>query len=352
LNFLKKSSWDAHSETRTSGAAELRGMNTYQRSAAPLPTLMRAIGNSYTLWQAGRGRLCIVNYHRILETHDPLLGNEPDLATFREHMKMLADCFNVLPLHKALQSLQSHTMPPRAVCITFDDGYRSTYELALPVLQEFNLPATVFVTSGYVDQRENMWNDRIVEAVRSMQGDTLDMRSAGAGSYSLGSVADRCTAVYELTQKAKYLPPAERMALIAGLEGIADSHAAPLMLSSDMIRALHRAGIEIGAHTVSHPILTSLPDDMALQEMVESKRSLEAIIGEPVRYFAYPNGKVGLDFDQRHMAMARQAGFAAAFTTAMGPVTPSQDLYMLPRSRPWDATTFFYMLRLLRWLAG
>lgn len=327
-------------------------MSTYQRSAAPLPTLMRAIGNSYTLWQAGRGRMCIVNYHRILDMPDPLLGNEPDVATFREHMKMLADCFNVLPLHQALQALQTNTMPPRAVCITFDDGYRSTYELALPVLQEFNLPATVFVTSGYVDQRENMWNDRIVEAVRSLQGGTLDLRGAGAGRYQLDTVTERCVAVHELTQKAKYLPPSERMALIASVEAIADSHAAPLMLGSDMIRALHRAGIEIGAHTVSHPILTSLPDDVALREMVDSKHALEAITGAPVRYFAYPNGKAGLDFDQRHMAMARQAGFAAAFTTATGPVVASQDLYMLPRSRPWDNTTFFYMLRLLRWLAG
>jgi peptidoglycan/xylan/chitin deacetylase (PgdA/CDA1 family) len=124
------------------------------------------------------------------------------------------------------------------------------------------------------------------------------------------------------------------------------------MLSSDMVRALHRAGIEIGAHTVSHPILTSLSDDAARYEIVESKRALEAIIGEPVRYFAYPNGKTGLDFDNRHVAMARQAGFAAAFTTAHGPVTVAQDLYMVPRARPWDATTFFYMLRLLRWLAG
>lgn len=327
-------------------------MSTYQRSAAPLPALMRAIGNSYSLWQAGRGRLCIVNYHRILEAHDPLLGNEPDVATFREHMKMLADCFNVLPLHKAMQALQQHTMPPRAVCITFDDGYRSTYELALPVLQEFNLPATVFVTSGYVGNQQNMWNDRIVEAVRLVQGDTLDMRAAGASLYPLGSVAQRCAAVHELTQKAKYLPPAERMALIASLETITGTRTQPLMLDSAMVRALHQAGVEIGAHTVTHPILTSLSDQEALSEMVDSKHALEAITGAPVRYFAYPNGKAGLDFDQRHVAMARQAGFDAAFTTAPGPVTVAQDWYMVPRSRPWDATTFFYMLRLLRWLAG
>lgn len=327
-------------------------MSPYQRSAAPLPALMRAIGNSYSLWQAGRGRLCIVNYHRILEARDPLLGNEPDIATFREHMKMLADCFNVLPLHQAMQALQQHTMPPRAVCITFDDGYRSTYELALPVLQEFNLPATVFVTSGYVDSHENMWNDRIVEAIRLVQGDMLDLRAAGASLYALGSVAERCAAVHELTQKAKYLPPAERMALIASLETITGTRTQPLMLDSAMVSALHQAGVEIGAHTVTHPILTSLSDQAALSEMVDSKQALEAITGVPVRYFAYPNGKAGLDFDQRHVAMARQAGFAAAFTTAPGPVTVTQDWYMVPRSRPWDATTFFYMLRLLRWLAG
>lgn len=326
-------------------------MSTYQRSAGALPVLMRAIGNSYSLWQAGRGRLCIVNYHRILEARDPLLENEPDVATFDEHMKMLADCFNVMSLDAALAALRQQRMPPRAVCITFDDGYRSSYELALPVLQKYGLTATVFVTSGYVDSQRNMWNDRIVEAVRALPETTLDLRSAGSGMFPLRSVADRCTAVRDLTQQAKYLPPTERMALIEQLEAVSGSQAQPLMLSTDMVRGLHRAGIEIGAHTVSHPILTSLEDAAALEEIAGSKRALEAMTGHPVRYFAYPNGKAGLDFDQRHVAMAKQAGFAAAFTTATGPVSAGQDYYTLPRSRPWDATTFFYMLRLLRWLA-
>jgi peptidoglycan/xylan/chitin deacetylase (PgdA/CDA1 family) len=327
-------------------------MSTYQRSAAPIPVLMRAIGDSYALWPARKARLCIVNYHRILEVSDPLLENEPDVQTFRKHMKMLADCFKVLPLDEALAALQQGRLPARAVCITFDDGYRSVHDLALPVLREFNLPATVFVSSGYVDSDENMWNDRIVDAVRAAAGQELDLRAIGAGRHPLDSLEARCSAVRHLTTRAKYLPPAERMALVEELEAHARPAGRPLMLSAEMVRTLQASGVEIGAHTVSHPILTSLPDADAMAEIAGSKAALEAILGRPVRYFAYPNGKTGLDFDERHVAMVRDAGFAAAFSTAPGPVTEADNVFTLPRSRPWDTSTFFYMLRLLRWLAS
>jgi peptidoglycan/xylan/chitin deacetylase (PgdA/CDA1 family) len=327
-------------------------MSSYQRSAAPLPALMRAIGDSYALWPTRRARLCIVNYHRILEASDPLLENEPDVPTFRKHMKMLADYFEVLPMHEALAALQQARLPPRAVCITFDDGYRSVHDLALPVLREFDLPATVFVSSGYVDSGENMWNDRIVDAVRAAAGRELDLRASGAGLHPLDGVEARCAAVRQLTARAKYLPPAERMALVEELEALARPVSHPLMLSAQMVRTLQASNVEIGAHTVSHPILTSLEDADAMAEIAGSKRALEAILGRPVRYFAYPNGKAGLDFNERHMAMVRDAGFAAAFSTAAGAVTALDDRFALPRSRPWDASTFFYMLRLLRWLAS
>lgn len=326
-------------------------MSAYQRSSAPIPVLMRAVGNSYALWPVRKARLCIVNYHRILEESDPLLENEPDVATFREHMKMLADCFQVLSMSDALSALQQNRLPPRAVCITFDDGYRSAHDLALPILREFGLPATVFVTTGYIDGDENMWNDRIVDAVRAATG-PIDLRASGASLYPVDGSAARCAAVEALTRRAKYLPPAERMAMVAELEAQTGRKARPLMLSSDMVHTLQASNVEIGAHTVTHPILTSLPDADAMAEIAGSKAALEAILGRPVRYFAYPNGKAGLDFDTRHIAMVQQAGFDAAFSTAHGPVTTAENLYSLPRSRPWDASTFFYMLRLMRWLAS
>jgi peptidoglycan/xylan/chitin deacetylase (PgdA/CDA1 family) len=327
-------------------------MSTYQRSAAPIPVLMRAIGDSYALWPARKARLCIVNYHRVLEARDPLLEGEPDVQTFRKHMKMLADCFKVLPMSEALAALQQDRLPPRAICITFDDGYRSVHDLALPVLREFNLPATVFVSSGYVDGAENMWNDRIIDAVRAATGSALDLRGSGAGLHPIDGIEARYAAVRRLTERAKYLPPNQRMTLVEELEMLARSPTCPQMLSADMVRALQASNVEIGAHTVSHPILTSLPDADAMAEISGSKTALEAILGQPVRYFAYPNGKTGRDFDERHVAMVREVGFAAAFSTASGPVTHTENIFALPRSRPWDANTYFYMLRLLRWLAS
>ena len=324
-------------------------MTRYRSSADPLSALARLTGNLIS--RKGAGRLCIVNYHRILELPDPLLGAEPDLATFRWQMRLLADRFNVLPLADALAGLAQGTLPARAVCITFDDGYRSTHDLALPVLREFSLPATVFITTGFIGEG-NMWNDRILEAVRALDQPQLDLDRFGLGAFPMTTVAQRQHTIEHLTEAAKYLPPPRRQELIEHLDERAGVFPQALMLSRDMVRALADQGIEVGAHTITHPILTKLSDEQARYEIGESKRQLEAITGAPVRYFAYPNGKVGMDFDQRHVEMARTLGFEAAFTTAMGPATRADNLFTLPRSRPWDNNPSLFTLRLLRWLAS
>ena len=326
-------------------------MTRYRRSGALLARLVCFTGDILARRGPAERRLCIVTYHRILETSDPLQKSEPDVPTFRWQMKLLADCFNVMPLKDALAAMAAGALPPRAVCITFDDGYRSMHDLALPILSEFDLPATVFVTSGYVGEG-NMWNDKILEALRRMPAGALDLREVGLGMREIRTMADRQRAIDTLTETAKYLPPRRRVELIACLEKLAGGELAPgLMLTPETLRTLTQHRIEIGAHTVSHPILTSLDPDSARYEIEECKRHLEEITGSPVRFFAYPNGKIGSDFDARHVAMVRAAGFSAAFSTAAGAASPVNDRFQLPRSRPWDSTRLFYVLRLLRWLA-
>lgn len=326
-------------------------MTRYRPSGAMLARLVRYIGDRVALYGGTDGRLCIVTYHRILESFDPLQPSEPDVRAFRWQMKVLADCFNVLSLQDALAAMANASLPPRAVCITFDDGYRSTHDLALPILNEFNLPATVFVTTGYLGEG-NMWNDKILEAVRRMPAGEVDLRDIGLGTHRTRTLDERKNAIEVLTETAKYLPPQERLTLTARLDTLAGSAQVPgLMLTPDMLRELTRRGVDIGAHTVSHPILTSLDGASARYEIEECKLRLEAITGMPVRYFAYPNGKAGTDFDASHVAMVRAAGFAAAFSTAAGAATDAHDRFQLPRSRPWDSTRLFYVLRLLRWLA-
>lgn len=326
-------------------------MNVYRSQPSLAMRLIRSIGDGIAAPRRGAGRLCILNYHRILEETDPMLKDEPALATFRWQMKLLADGFNVLSLQEALAALASGKLPPRAVCITFDDGYRSLHDLALPVLREFRLPATVFVTTGYIGSG-NMWNERIIDSVRRLPNGPLELGRFGLPPMTLAGREQRRHLLQDLTQRAKYLPPDERMALTEALEQLAGGPAAEsLMLTPDMIRALAAGRVEIGAHTVSHPILSRVDDATARFEIEQCKHDLEAITGSRVRYFAYPNGKPGLDFDQRHAAMAKAAGYDAAFSTAAGAASGRDDLFQLPRSSPWDATPMLYAVRLLRWLA-
>jgi len=296
--------------------------------------------------------LAVVNYHRVLARPDAVLESEPDVTTFYWQMALLADCFNVMPLYDALRALDEGRLPPRTVCITFDDGYRSVHDLALPILREFKLPATVFVTSGYVGANAgNMWNDRIIHAVQALPMETLDLTDLGLPCFPLTSPQSRKQTIACLIETGKYLPPDAREALVERLDRMSGIDHSALMLTPDMLTALDGNGIEIGAHTVSHPILTSLDDDSARFEIAAGKAQLEELIGKPVRLFAYPNGKVGKDFDARHVAMVRQAGFFAAFTTAVGAITSDQDRFQLPRSRPWDRIPFRFGLRLLSWMA-
>ena len=320
------------------------------RQGALSSGLLRLISNLVGL-VCGRQAFVVVNYHRVLAQPEPMLDSEPDVHAFRWQMKLLATCFNVLPLGEALRALEQGTLPARAICITFDDGYRSVHDLALPVLREFGLPATVFITSGVIGAG-NMWNDRILHVVQSLPPGLLDLTDLGLGQYQLGSTLTRKRVAGTLSETGKYLPPKKRQALVERLDRLSGRDQEALMLTPEMVLALDNGGIEIGAHTVSHPILTCLEDENAMHEIRAGKSELEAIIGKPVRLFAYPNGKVDKDYDQRHVGMVKEAGFAAAFTTAVGAITRNSDPYQLPRSRPWDASPLRFGLRLLYWLAA
>ena len=107
------------------------------------------------------------------------------------------------------------------------------------------------------------------------------------------------------------------------------------MLTRESVRALHSAGFDVGAHTVTHPILARLATDAAWEEIRQSKLELEALTGRSVALFAYPNGKPEADYSPNHVRMVREAGFDAAFTTAAGAANRDSDIRQLPRFTPW-----------------
>lgn len=307
---------------------------------------MRVLGGLLS-GNASRASLVILIYHRVLREPDLLLPSEPSAAEFEAQMDLVAELFTVLPLREAVKRLRSGTLPRRALSITFDDGYANNLHVAQPILARRGLPATIFVAPGFLEGGR-MFNDTVIEAIRRSPPE-IDLSPVGLGMLQLSDVATRRAAVDTIIGKLKYLAEdqrrdvADRIAEIAG-----DRLSTNLMLTPAEVLEAHREGMEVGAHTVNHPILLRADPSVARREIVQSKHRLEEIIGEPVRSFAYPNGRPQRDYDAQHVSMARDAGFEQAVSTAWGAASAGSDMMQLPRIAPWDRKATRFAARILR----
>lgn len=294
-----------------------------------------------------KGRLSILIFHRVLPQADPLFPGEQHAARFDATLQWLSRWFRIIPLDDAVARLASGRLPARAACITFDDGYADNATVALPLLKRHGMAATFFVATSFLDGGR-MWNDGVIEAVRRCARPALDLTDAGYGAYALGSHAERRAAIEDLLARIKYLEPGARAQAVEQIGRAANVELPKdLMMRSEQVRALRRAGMQIGAHTCSHPILARLDDASAVREIKSSKAALEALLDEPVDLFAYPNGKPDQDYRAVHVGMVRAAGFAAAVSTAPGVSSRTTDPYQLPRFSPWDADRLRYGARML-----
>ena len=296
--------------------------------------------------RGGRGLLVLI-YHRVLAQPDPMFQGDVEAGRFAAHMELLATCFNPLPLSEALERLQSRSLPPRAVSVTFDDGYADNLEVAAPIMRRAGVRGTVFIATGYLDGGL-MFNDAVIEAMRQAPV-RLDLSDLGFGVLELPDMDSRRTSSEKLIGELKYRKPEERRALAMEiLERAGGKWPRGLMLTRAQVRELRDAGVEIGAHTDTHPILARIEPTVARDDMARCKQELEAVLGEPLKLFAYPNGRPGRDYDRRHVAMARDLGFTAAVSTAWGAAYPGCDLFQVPRVAPWDATAVRYAARLVK----
>ena len=293
-------------------------------------------------------RLSILIFHRVHAATDPIFPEEPDAGRFEQLMRFVASTYRVMHLGQAVTCLIEGRLPRRPLVITFDDGYADNAEIALPILTRYGLTATFFVSTGFLNGGR-MWNDSVIECIRASNQCNLDLADFGLGRCSLSGYAERRMTINGLLQHIKYLSLAQRetaIALLQKLTGVAQLPS-KLMMSSDQVRALHRAGMEIGAHTVRHPILAALSTAESESEIRASKSCLESIIHAPVDVFAYPNGKPGKDYDGRHVELVRRLGFRGAVSTAVGVARPGNDLFQLPRFTPWDRSLPLWAMRLI-----
>lgn len=299
-----------------------------------------------------RGRLSILIFHRVLPTSDPLFPAETDARRFAEVCGWFKSWFNILPLDQAVSRLKAGSLPARAACITFDDGYADNFQVAMPILRQHGLQATFFIATGFLDGGR-MWNDTIIETVRGTTSSLLDLTSLNLGQHPVSTMAEKRAAIGALINQIKYRPALQRIRVTEEIANLAQVQLPQdLMMTSSQVKSMHQAGMQIGAHTVSHPILAQLRDDQAKDEISKSKTFLERLLDERVGLFAYPNGKPGDDYLPQTVEVVRNLGFDAAVSTQWGVSKQGDDLMQIRRFTPWDKTRLRFGIRMLRNLHG
>ena len=203
----------------------------------------------------------------------------------------------------------------------------------MPELARRNLHATFYITSSQLDGVP-LWHERVAQALAHPSLASCDV--AGLPVLPLHTLRDRQQARIALEKFLKYQPLGVRDAAIEKLEAAAGVSASTVRrLSVETLRQIHNAGLEVGAHTVNHPILAVSDGVTARREIGEARERLAHCIGGPVRAFAYPNGRPGTDFSAEHIRMVQQAGYTSAVTTQVGAADRHTPAFQIPRFTPW-----------------
>jgi peptidoglycan/xylan/chitin deacetylase (PgdA/CDA1 family) len=308
----------------------------------------------FARWLRGRlvGGTLILGYHSISEGVSDASSICVTPQHFAEQLQVLSQIARVISLRELVGSLQEAHVPKRAVVLTFDDGYTDLLHHAKPLLEHHQTPVTVFVTTG--SPGCEFWWDELERLSLSSTKMPADLSlQVGTDSYASGRSlsASRQRVVESLYQELLALAPRERekalLHLRAQLElGSEDPPARRALTPEELIELAAGGLVEIGAHTVTHPVLASLPISAQRREIQDSKLHLEMLLGRPVTSFAYPNGSSS----QATRALVRESGFDCACASHNDIVWRACDPFHLPRFwiRDWNGDTFSRWLRL--WL--
>lgn len=304
-----------------------------------------------------RSQVAILMYHRVCEVpSDPWeLCVTP--THFAEQLDYLRQHYRILPLRALVRFLQNGQVPKRAVVVTFDDGYADNLWNAKPLLERYSAPATVFVTTGYLGRdREFWWDDlerlilltpKLPDRLNVTLKDSVYEWKLEESSKSLilerelhlqsrtsldDTATSRDRAYSELHELLRPLGHEEREAAVELLRAQIDTNGNGRpdyrALRTDEVLRLAEGGlVEIGSHSVTHPTLSVQPADVQRQEMAESKRHLEMLLGQAVTTFSYPYG----DTCETTTQLAQEVGFDAACIANGKTVRRGMHPFQLPR---------------------
>jgi peptidoglycan/xylan/chitin deacetylase (PgdA/CDA1 family) len=305
----------------------------------------------------------ILVYHRVAEANvDPwALSVSP--VHFAQQLQVLKTIADPVSLRQLTSAKSDRELPPRPVCITFDDGYADNLYAAKPAMETYRVPGTVFITPGYLGVPENLWWDElamlILDPAMGLEEVSVSLHGhkyAYVFSRSDGNPPNkwvawetvsgpRQSAYLELYGVLVKMSDSDReealQQLRTGATGYTDRRQHRCLTETELLELASGDMVEIGAHTLTHPVLSQLSPEQQQIEIGGSKEKLEALTGKNITSFAYPYGKK-IHYTRQTVKTVKTNGFACACSNFGGLVTRTSNRFVLPRFQPmdWDGDRF------------
>jgi peptidoglycan/xylan/chitin deacetylase (PgdA/CDA1 family) len=270
--------------------------------------------------------ISIVTYHHIAD-HDPAYPYDPNVADatpaqFRRQMETVARYGTPIGIDDLIRALGGATLPKNPVMVTFDDGYLSCHDIALPILRAVGVRATFFIATSFVSERRLYWWERIALLLRGSRRTAFDLSYPAAKSFALDDplIHERLTDIVKNTADLDVERFLCELAVALDVEWSAEletGHANHLIMTWDQVRAMARAGMDVESHGRRHRVLQTLDRAALDDELAGSRRELEAQLGRPVRALAYPVGR-RINGDRKIRDALASAGYQIGMSNQSG----------------------------------
>jgi peptidoglycan/xylan/chitin deacetylase (PgdA/CDA1 family) len=299
----------------------------------------------------------VLMYHRVAETESDIWDIAVSPENFEQQLQLLKQTHKIIPLKELVHRIKKNNLNRNYVCITFDDGYEDNFLHAKPILENYQIPATFFITSTNIDKESIFWWDELEELIlyskhlpsswsKTISHTAIDIELGEEAwldesqknvnskwkSYSQPPPSRRCELFLKLWEQLKLLPAEAQQDQLStirqwiGTDTVND----PLLksMSYKQLKSLSENPLfEIGAHTFSHPSLACLDTEGQKKEISENRKHLQSIIDKEVTLLSYPYG----DYSTDTVAIVSELGFEAAFTTEEKPVSGKSNNFRLAR---------------------
>ncbi len=298
-------------------------------------------------WNALRpAGVIVLRYHCIQPKFDQsnqfLRGIVHLEGDFEDQMAIIARQFNPVSLEDIYQAqVRGTLLPRRSVCVTFDDGFRDNLEIAAPIMEKYGVVGTIYVTTGLLKREVNPWFVRVRRAFfittestyPGMEGVPYDLTDPG-GRWSAFLEASRLCATSTGEYQLDIVQQVEDLLSVIPMDKY-------MMMTETQVRQTVECGHIIGSHTVNHPNVAHIPEDILEHELVKSKAVLDGLTGRSCHHFSYPRPILSPHYTDATGEAIRRAGYVTGVTCTLGVVRSGDDLMSIKRmSAPFGALEF------------